>query len=64
MTGVGLSIGYPAKLDKFAGGLVVISPAPGGPASRAGVSSGDIILAIDDMSTEAMGIYDAADKLQ
>ncbi|KAK6117371.1 hypothetical protein DH2020_048889 [Rehmannia glutinosa] len=35
-----------------------------GPANRAGVLSGDLILAIDDTSTESMGIYDAADRLQ
>ncbi|EXB95962.1 Carboxyl-terminal-processing protease [Morus notabilis] len=64
LTGVGLSIGYPTKLDDSSAGLVVVSAAPGGPANRAGISSGDIILAIDDTSTETMGIYDAADRLQ
>lgn len=43
---------------------MVISAAPGGPAYRAGISSGDLILAIDDTSTQNMGIYDAADRLQ
>lgn len=42
----------------------MVSAAPGGPANRAGVLSGDLILAIDDMSTESMGIYDAAERLQ
>ncbi|KAK8984172.1 hypothetical protein V6N11_029494 [Hibiscus sabdariffa] len=32
--------------------------------SRAGISSGDIILEIDNTSTESMGIYDAAERLQ
>ncbi|PON35809.1 C-terminal-processing peptidase S41A [Parasponia andersonii] len=64
VTGVGLSIGYPTKFDGSPPGLVVISAAPGGPANKAGVLSGDIILAIDDTSTETMGIYGAADKLQ
>ncbi|GAB4843684.1 Carboxyl-terminal-processing peptidase 2, chloroplastic [Ancistrocladus abbreviatus] len=64
LTGVGLSIGYPAGLDGSSSGLVVISAAPGGPASRAGILSGDVILAIDDTSTESMGIYEAADQLQ
>ncbi|PIM97590.1 C-terminal processing peptidase [Handroanthus impetiginosus] len=63
LTGVGLSIGYPSK-DKSTSGLVVVSAAPGGPAYRAGVLSGDLILAIDDMSTEKMEIYDAAERLQ
>jgi len=42
----------------------VISAAPGGPASRAGILPGDVILAIDDASTENMSIYDAAELLQ
>ncbi|XP_050372317.1 carboxyl-terminal-processing peptidase 2, chloroplastic [Argentina anserina] len=64
LTGVGLSIGYPTKSDGSPAGLVVISASPGGPANRAGILSGDIILAIDDASTETMGIYDAAEQLQ
>ncbi|PRQ36846.1 putative processing peptidase [Rosa chinensis] len=64
LTGVGLSIGYPTKIDGSSAGLVVISAAPGGPANRAGILSGDVILAIDDTSTETMGIYDAAERLQ
>ncbi|XP_050219503.1 carboxyl-terminal-processing peptidase 2, chloroplastic isoform X2 [Mercurialis annua] len=64
VTGVGLSIGYPTGSDGSPSGLVVISASPGGPASRAGILSGDMILAIDDASTESMGIYDAADRLQ
>ncbi|KAK7391935.1 hypothetical protein VNO78_20359 [Psophocarpus tetragonolobus] len=47
-------LGYPTKTDMQASGLV-ISASPGGPAYRTGVSSGDVILAIDDTSTENMG---------
>ncbi|CAB4292489.1 unnamed protein product [Prunus armeniaca] len=64
LTGVGLSIGYPTKFDGLPAGLVVISASPGGPANKAGILSGDVILAIDDTSTETMGIYDAAERLQ
>ncbi|KAF9677782.1 hypothetical protein SADUNF_Sadunf08G0143300 [Salix dunnii] len=64
VTGVGLSIGYPTASDGSPAGLVVISAAPGGPANKAGILSGDIILAINDTSTHSMGIYDAADRLQ
>ncbi|KAG8372797.1 hypothetical protein BUALT_Bualt12G0104400 [Buddleja alternifolia] len=64
LTGVGISIGYPTAKDKSSSGLVIISAAPGGPANRAGILSGDVILAIDDTSTENMGIYDAAERLQ
>ncbi|KAK7391936.1 hypothetical protein VNO78_20360 [Psophocarpus tetragonolobus] len=51
--------GYPTKADMQASGLV-ISASPGGLAYRTGVSSRDVILAIDDTSTENMGLYDAA----
>ena len=51
-------------LNESATGLVVISSSPGGPANKAGVVPGDVILAIDDTSTEDMDIYDAADRLQ
>lgn len=51
-------------INGSATGLVVISSSPGGPANRAGIVSGDVILAIDDASTEDMDIYDAADRLQ
>ncbi|URE20080.1 TSPc [Musa troglodytarum] len=64
LTGVGLSIGYPLVLNGSPTGLVVVSSAPGGPADKAGIASGDIILAIDDESTEDMDIYDAAERLQ
>ncbi|KAM0002731.1 putative processing peptidase [Helianthus debilis subsp. tardiflorus] len=64
LTGVGLSIGYPTGNDGAVSGIMVISASPGGPASRAAVSPGDLILAIDDTSTETMDIYDAAERLQ
>ncbi|XP_042487231.1 carboxyl-terminal-processing peptidase 2, chloroplastic-like isoform X3 [Macadamia integrifolia] len=60
---VGLSIGYPTKFDGSTG-LLVISSSPGGPANRAGIMSGDFILAIDETSTETMGLYAAAERLQ
>ncbi|KAK7391945.1 hypothetical protein VNO78_20369 [Psophocarpus tetragonolobus] len=55
---MGVSIGYPTKADMQASGLV-ISASPGGPAFRTSVSSRDVILEIDDTSTENMGLYDA-----
>ncbi|KAK2981145.1 hypothetical protein RJ640_028511 [Escallonia rubra] len=64
LTGVGISIAYPTGNHGSAPGLVVISAAPGGPENRTGVSFGDLIMEIDDRSTEAMGIYDAAELLQ
>ncbi|XP_020112924.1 carboxyl-terminal-processing peptidase 2, chloroplastic isoform X2 [Ananas comosus] len=64
LTGVGLSIGYPTALNGSPTGLVVMSSTPGGPAEKAGIVPGDIILAINDVSTEDMDIYEAADRLQ
>ena len=64
LTGVGLSIGYPLGGDRSPAGVVVISASPGGPATKAGISSGDVIMKIDDTSTETMDIYDAAERLQ
>lgn len=45
-------------------GVAVMSATPGGPAEKAGILPGDIILAIDNRSTEDMDIYDAAERLQ
>jgi C-terminal processing protease CtpA/Prc len=45
-------------------GVAVMTATPGGPAEKAGILPGDIILAIDDRSTEDMDIYDAAERLQ
>ncbi|XP_072975096.1 carboxyl-terminal-processing peptidase 2, chloroplastic [Typha angustifolia] len=64
LTGVGLSIGYPTVLNGSPTGLAVMASTPGGPANKAGISPGDIILAINDISTEDMDIYDAAERLQ
>ncbi|CAA6655352.1 unnamed protein product [Spirodela intermedia] len=50
LTGVGLSIGYPTRLD--GSGLV------------AGILPGDVLLTINNKSTEDMDIYDAAERLQ
>lgn len=59
-----MSIGYPTGKEGLSSGLVVISAAPGGPAYKSGISPGDLILAIDDKSTENMTVYDAAGRLQ
>ncbi|CAH9137305.1 unnamed protein product [Cuscuta epithymum] len=64
LTGVGISIGYLTTSSDSAPGLMVISASPGGPANRADISAGDVILAIDNISTESMDIYDAAEHLQ
>ena len=44
--------------------LQVVTPAPGGPADRAGLQAGDIIVAIDGKPTNGASLYDAGDMLQ
>jgi carboxyl-terminal processing protease len=44
--------------------LTVVSPIEGGPASKAGIKSGDRILKIDDESTKAMTLWDAVSKMR
>ena len=50
--------------DKASTNLMVVSPVAGGPADHAGVMPGDIISAINGTSTQGMGLYDAAERLQ
>ena len=44
--------------------LVVISPMEGAPAWKAGIKAGDVIVRIDDESTENMPLQDAVDRLR
>lgn len=64
MTGVGLEVGFNVTGDETSEQLVVVSPVTGGPAERAGVLPGDLIVAIDGVSTDGMGLYEAARRLQ
>jgi len=50
LTGVGITLG----MDQETNELVVISPIEGSPAERAGIKSKDVIVRIDDKSTEGM----------
>ncbi|CAM6092327.1 unnamed protein product [Calypogeia fissa] len=64
LIGVGLEVGFDVSLGGTSEDLVVVSPVLGGPAGRAGIVPGDVILAIDGVSTKGMGLYDAARRLQ
>ena len=57
-SGVGMEIGLRNNL------LTVISPLPETPAERAGLMTGDVIVRIDDASTEGMGVEEAVRKIR
>ena len=57
-SGVGMEIGLRNNL------LTVISPLPETPAERAGLMTGDVIVRIDDVSTEGMGVEEAVRKIR
>jgi len=44
--------------------LTVISPMEGAPAWRAGIKAGDVVVRIDDESTENMPLQDAVDRMR
>ena len=44
--------------------LMVISPMEGAPAWRAGIKAGDVVVRIDDESTENMPLQDAVDRMR
>lgn len=61
VTGVGLEITY----DGAAGSdIVVLTPTPGGPADKAGVRAGDVLVTVDGTPTRGLSLYDVSDLLQ
>lgn len=63
VTGVGVEVSFSA--NRGAGSpLVVITPAPGGPAERAGIKPQDEIVAIDGQPTSQLSLYAAGNMLQ
>jgi carboxyl-terminal processing protease len=64
VVGVGLEIGYgnapPAKKGSAAvAPLVVVAPAPGGPADRAGVRAQDALVSVGGVRTAGLSLYEA-----
>jgi predicted metalloprotease with PDZ domain len=58
---VGLEITY----DGAAGSdIVVLTPTAGGPADKAGVKAGDVIVSVDGTPTKGLSLYDVSDLLQ
>ncbi len=60
----GSFFGIGAQLDVKDEQIVVVAPLPGTPAERAGVLTGDIILAIDGVTTEGMSIDEAVSHIR
>ena len=66
VTGVGVEVSF-QQVSKPTGkgpALVVISPAPGGPAERAGIRAGDEITSIDGQDVSDMSLYAVGNLLQ
>jgi len=57
--GIGVSIKLGEKEE-----IIVFTPISGSPAQQAGLRPFDIILAIDDISTQGLNLADAADKIR
>lgn len=58
VTGVGVEVSFSPQQGGTSA-LVVLSPAPGGPADKAGIRPGDTILAIDGTPTSSLSLYAA-----
>ncbi len=56
--GVGIEIGIREDI------LTVIAPITGSPADRAGIRAGDLILKIDEKSTDGMRVHEAVSKIR
>jgi len=73
VVGVGVEVAYGKEIETKAKDkekkpslgheLVVVAPAPGGPADRAGVRAGDVIESIDGTATAPLSIYEAGELL-
>lgn len=63
VTGIGVEVSF-SQGKGAASPLIVISPAPGGPADRAGIKPQDEILDIDGQPTSDLSLYAAGNMLQ
>ena len=56
--------GIGAEIGMKKGNITVIAPLDGSPAERAGLKAGDIILKIDDKSTEGLSVNEAVSRIR
>jgi carboxyl-terminal processing protease len=63
VTGIGAEV---TLVDAKGGGseLAVVTPAPGGPADRAGIRPGDVIESVGGAPTRGLSLYEASELLQ
>jgi len=59
VSGVGVEFGFGDD-----GAVVVVAPAPGGPAMEAGIKAKDVIYAVDGALTKGKSLYEVAEELQ
>jgi carboxyl-terminal processing protease len=64
ITATGNYSGVGLEISASDGAIVVIAPIDGTPAQRAGLASGDVIIAINDVSVENDGLDEAIDKMR
>lgn len=57
-SGVGMEVGMRDDV------ITVISPLPGSPAEKAGILAGDVLVRINDQSTEGIGVDEAVSKIR
>jgi carboxyl-terminal processing protease len=61
--GIGLAALLSIDINDRDGHLVIVTPTPGTPAARAGLRTGDEVLAIDGVATDTMDLLGAVDRL-
>ncbi len=56
--------GLGLELQGAEGAVRVVAPVPGGPAARAGIVSGDLILRVDDQPLQGLPLSDAVERMR
>ena len=62
--GIGLAEVLSIDTDETTRRLTIVSPVPGSPAARAGLRTGDVVAAIDGVSTDSLGLTRTVERLR